>query len=162
MHDSFLRALQTHRPNLRERWEVLLRAERVTSPMANPDALVHLMDWTLDRLFDELRNPRLRRSNHARSRPERLGCVCGLNPLLAYFATAEQALVETLFLSDGELASLAALERSASLEDLKQAMHEVARREIDSFCAVCQNKDHYKHLHAAAAGAAVAQPVSAA
>jgi hypothetical protein len=148
MHDSFLRALQTHRPTLRRRWEELLRAERVTSPMANPDALVHLMDWTLDRLFDELRQPQFRRHLVGRTtRAERHGCVCGMNPLLAFFATAEQAIIETLFLADGDLAALASIERGASLEDLKRAFHEVARREIDSFCAVCQSRERHQHAH---------------
>ena len=142
MHDSFLRALQTQRPQLRHRWEELLRAERVTSGMAEPDSLVYLMDWSLDQLLDELRQNRFRRHVKPPAQSgERRGCACGKNPLLAYFATAEQAVIELLFLADGELAHLASLERSASLEDLKSALHEVARREIESFCAVCQSRE---------------------
>lgn len=136
MHESFLRALLTQRAALRQRWEALLRAERVTSPLANPDALVYLMDWTLDRLFDELRtyNARRRGRNHRDAPP----CPCGRNPLLTYFSTAEQAIVETLFLAEGELALLDTMERGASLDELKIAFHHVSRREIQSFCAVCQ------------------------
>lgn len=151
MHDSFLRALQTQRPDLRRRWEALLRAERTSSPMAHPDTLVHLMDWTIDRLWDELRQPQFRR--HARNHDHRgatLLCVCGKNPLLTYFSTAEQAIIETLFIDEQDLAGLSSLERSASLEDLKGALHAVARREIESFCAVCQGNArqvHAGHTH---------------
>lgn len=142
MHDSFLRALQTHRPQLRRRWEELLRAEHVTSGMAHPDSLVYLMDWTLDQLMNELRQSRFRRHLVGKAPSgERRQCVCGKNPLLAYFSAAEQAVIEVLFLADGELAHLAAIERSASLEDLKSALHEVARREIEAFCAVCQSRE---------------------
>jgi len=60
--------------------------------------------------------------------------------LLGYFATAEQAIIEVLFLSDDTFLFLDPTERSSSLVDLKNALSEVARREIDSFCAVCQSK----------------------
>jgi len=134
MHESFLRALTQHRPTLRSRWEQLLRAERISSPLANPDTLVYLMDYTLDRLLDELRNPRARRR---RGKHERSPCPCGRNPLLAYFQTAEQAIVETLFVTDGP-ASLPHVEREHSLEALKVAIRDVGRQEIEAFCAVCQ------------------------
>ena len=142
MHECFLRALHTQRPQLRKRWEELLRAERVTSGMANPDSLVYLMDWTLDQLMDELRQSRFRRHLENRSKPsERQSCVCGMNPLLAYFSAAEQAVIEVLFLAAGEVSQLSSLERGASLEDLKSALHAVARRDIESFCAVCQSRE---------------------
>lgn len=141
MHDSFLHALLAQRSSLRQRWEELLRAERVTSPLAHPDSLVYLMDWTLDSLFSELKQPQYRR-HHDRSWQgnPRQHCVCGLNPLLGYFATGEQAIIEVLFESEPSLASLGPTERGSSLFDLKTALNEVARREIDSFCAVCQSK----------------------
>ncbi len=148
MHDGFLRALQTQRPDLRQRWEALLRNERVSSPMAHPDTLVHLMDWTLDRLLDELRQPQFRRhTGNSVARSVGLGCVCGKNPLLTYFSTAEQAIVETLFIDEAELSELSGTERSASLQDLKAALHAVARREIDSFCAVCQSRVRHEQEH---------------
>ncbi len=142
MHDSFLRALITQRPQLRRRWEELLRAERVTSGMANPDSLIYLMDWTLDQLMNELRQSHYRRHLGNRASPsERQRCSCGMNPLLAYFSAAEQAVIEILFLAAGELSKLSSIERGASLEDLKSALHEVARRDIESFCAVCQSRE---------------------
>ena len=135
MHESFLCALTQHRPTLRSRWEHLLRAERISSPLANPDTLVYLMDYTLDRLLDELRNPRVRRR---RAREERAPCPCGRNPLLAYFHAAEQAIVETLFVTDGP-ARLPPEERETSLEALKIALRDVGRHDIEAFCAVCQH-----------------------
>ena len=145
MHDSFLRALQTHKPQLRRRWEELLRAERITNGMANPDHLVYLMDWTLDQLLNELRQARFRRHLDGRMKPtERKSCACGRNPLLAYFGACEQAVIEILFLAEGELSNLSSIERSASLEDLKSAIHEVARRDIEAFCAVCQSRERHE------------------
>jgi hypothetical protein len=139
MHDSFLHALQTQCSTLRQRWETLLRLERLSSPMAQPDALVYLMNWTLDSLFNELKNPRYRRHQpQVPSGGSRQACTCGKNPMLGYFSTGEQAIIEVLFVSNGELSALGPVERSSSLVDLKQAFEAVARREIDSFCAVCQ------------------------
>lgn len=142
MHDTMLRTLQSLRPTLLERWETLLRAEPVTSPLANPDSLVYLMDWTLDRFFNALRGPLSRRriADRAGSRPafveEQSLCACKMNPLLAYFATGEQALVQIA------LPLLQPREREATLSALRLAMQAVARREIDTFCAVCQRRPH--------------------
>lgn len=142
MHESFERALQTHRLDLRQRWEDLLRVERVTSGMANPDSLIFLMDWTLDQLMDEIQQFHFRRrGGHQASNGARNFCACGRNPLLAYFATLEQALIEVLFLADQELAELTPGERNASLEELKSAQNEVARRDIETFCSVCQSRE---------------------
>ena len=143
MQDGLMRALLTIRPTLRQRWETLLRAERATSPLANPDALVYLMDWTLDRLFEDLRAAPSRRRPSARTStapaPEAPPCPCGLNPLLAYFQTAEKALDDTFRhdLPDTHLFTL--LEREAAWAELRLVLQGVARREIESFCAVCMH-----------------------
>ncbi|MCF3650336.1 hypothetical protein [Synoicihabitans lomoniglobus] len=142
MHDGFKHALLNNRPTLLRRWETLLRAERVQTPMAHPDTLVHLMDWTLDQLFAEIQHPKLRR-HHPKSEglsgPGQL-CVCGQNPLLTYFSTAEQAMIETLLVERANTNRLSAVERDVSLSELKSALHAIARREIDSFCAVCRGR----------------------
>ena len=135
MHENFLQALQTHRDAICARWEILLRAEPVTSPLANPDTLVHLMAWTLDHLATELRRPRLRRRSDPTGTPI---CPCGHNPLLRYFATAEHALVESLFVDGRGLTELPSLVRETGLQELKLALSHLARGEIESFCAVCQ------------------------
>jgi hypothetical protein len=140
MHDTLLRTLQGLRPTILERWEALLRAEPVTSPLANPDSLVYLMDWTLNRFFTALRGPLSRRritsrgSNKSLDHEERELCACKMNPLLAYFATAELALIQAA------LPILQPRERESMLSAIRLAMHAVAKREIDTFCAVCQRR----------------------
>lgn len=140
MHDNLLRTLQGLRPTILEQWEVLLRAEPVTSPLANPDSLVYLMGWTLDRFLATLRGPLARRrlsecgSNKPAYIEEKELCACKMNPLLAYFATAEQALIQAV------LPTLQPREREAVLSAVRLAMQAVAKREIDTFCAVCQRR----------------------
>ncbi len=140
MQDGLMRALLTHRPTLRQRWESLLRAQPPTSPLANPDALVFLMEWTLDRLFEDLRNAPSRRRPAARTGvalSEPPPCPCGLNPLIAYFQTAEKALEEIYCPDILATDRFTTLEREAALMELKLVLRGVARREIESFCAVC-------------------------
>lgn len=144
MQDGLMRALLSYRPTLRQRWETLLRAERATSPLANPDALVFLMDWTLDGLFEDLRNAPSRRRcpsrpGTAQSAPP--PCPCGLNPLIAYFQTAEKALEDTYCHDIPDTHLLTCLEREAALLELKLVLQGVARREIESFCAVCLHSE---------------------
>jgi hypothetical protein len=140
MHDNLQRTLHELRPTILERWEALLRAEPVTSPLANPDSLVYLMAWTLDRFVEILRGPigRKRISEHGSNKPAYIEtrelCACKMNPLLAYFATAEQALIQTV------LPTLQPREREAVLPTVRLAMQAVAKREIDTFCAVCQRR----------------------
>ena len=139
MNDNLLRTLQGLRPTILERWEVLLRAEPVSSPLANPDSLVYLMGWTLDRFFTALRGPLSRRrigrgNNRASFNEERDTCACKMNPLLAYFATAELALIQAA------LPILQPCERESELSTIRLALQVVAKREIGTFCAVCQRR----------------------
>ena len=69
---------------------------------------------------------------------ERELCACKMNPLLAYFSTAEQALVQAI------LPTLQPREREAVLSSVRLAMQAEAKREIDTFCAVCQRR-HDEH-----------------
>lgn len=149
MQDALLRALLAHRPTLRQRWETLLRARPANSPLANPDALVHLMEWTLDGLFEELRSPASRRRAGFRGAGDAPPpCPCGLNPLLAYFETAAKAAEDTFCHDISDTHRFTVLEREAALAELKAVIKGVGRREIASFCAVCL------HSHRRAAGAA--------
>ncbi len=136
MQESLLAALCARRPQIRRRWEDLLRVERANTPLADPNSLVHLLDWSLDELF------RTMPSLPARRRPIRAvtaaDCACGRNPLLAYFAAGEQALREALVLAQAEIKNLTPLERDADLADLDYAMRLIGRREVESFCAICQ------------------------
>lgn len=138
MHERILHALKTHRPALLARWEMLLRAEDVATPLGNPDTLVHLMHWSLDCLDRELARPRLRR--RPTGRPSASDCACGRNPLLRYFATAERALVETLFVNSAELEGLDSLAREAGLHELKRTLNHISHAEIESLCSVCRHR----------------------
>jgi hypothetical protein len=41
---SLIQALSSRRREIRQRWDMLLRLERIETPLANPDVLVHLID----------------------------------------------------------------------------------------------------------------------
>jgi hypothetical protein len=136
MQDSMVAALHARRPQIRARWEDLLRVERANTPLAHPDSLVHLLDWTLDEFFRAVQSlPARRRSVRPFTAAE---CPCGRNPLLAYFAAGEQALRESLVLAQAEAKDLVPFFRDAALVELDLAVRQIARREIEAFCAVCQ------------------------
>ena len=138
-------ALRLRRPLIHARWEDLLRVEPANTPLANPDALVHLLDWTLDEFFRTLQGlPSRRRPLRAFALAD-VDCPCGRNPLLAYFAAGEQALQESLVLAQSELHVIEPGERDAALNELNLALRHIARREIESFCAVCQLRDRALH-----------------
>lgn len=138
MQADLIAALAARRPGIRMRWEALLRANRACSPLADPDALVHLIDWTLAEFERAVRGlPTRRRALRPLGRAE-LDCPCGHNPLLVYFAAGEQALQESLVLAQADRPGLNALQRDAELHELNLALRHIARREISSFCALCQ------------------------
>jgi hypothetical protein len=136
MQDSMVSALRSRRPQIRVRWEELLRIERASTPLANPDSLVHLLDWTLDEFFQALHClPARRRSVRPVSAED---CPCGRNPLLAYFTAGEQALRESLVLAQAETKDLSPHARDSALDELDLAFRAIARHEVESFCGVCQ------------------------
>lgn len=140
MQDSMVSALRSRRPQIRARWEELLRVERANSPLANPDSLVHLLDWTLDEFFRAVQClPARRRAVRPVSTDD---CPCGRNPLLAYFAAGEQALRESLVLGQSEMKDLSPYARDTALEELDLAFRAIARREVESFCGMCQFRPH--------------------
>lgn len=140
MQDSLVCALRTQRPQIRERWAALLRIEPVGSPLGHPDALVHLIDWTIDEIFAGLANP-LSGHDFGTVRPgdeTPPTCDCGRNPLLTYFAAGEQATIEGLVLTQAASSGLDPVERDTSLAELSHILRNIARREIEAFCGVCQ------------------------
>ena len=152
MQSELLGALRARQSDIRARWTELIRIEPVNTPLAHPEALSHLIDWTLAELFRGLSDGSYRRHrahDHAGT-PYRSFCACGRNPLLSYFDAAGQALREALVLVQATAATLDPIERDASLEELNLVLGHVARHEIEAFCGVCQ----HRHAHESAVGGA--------
>jgi hypothetical protein len=143
MQENLVRALRSRLPEIRAQWEALLHAEPVKTPLAYPDSLVHLLDWTLEEIFQGLTTLPVRRrlTRKASSPTDRQICPCGRNPLLTYFAAGEQAVREGLVLAQAATPALDPIERDAALVELDLVFHQIARREIESFCGVCQYRE---------------------
>jgi hypothetical protein len=143
MQESLLSALRARRFPIRLRWEALLRAEPIATPLGHPDTLVHLIEPTLDELFHALEaSPPSPCPAQPRIPPDAAACMCRRNPLLAFFAAARQATLEGLVLAQAASENLDPDERDSSLADLNQALHQISGREIEAFCGVCQ----FRHL----------------
>jgi len=134
MDESLLRALQERRPEIRARWETLLRIERVETPLANPDTLVYLFDQTLDEVLAALPDKSAR---PVRTRPK---CRCECNPMRAYFPALEQALLETLVLVQAGLPRLSTKMRVGAVTELCTALRRIAERELTVFDQICRQR----------------------
>lgn len=139
MTPELLTELRANTATLIQRWEALLRVERVTGPLANPDSLVHLIPDSLPKIFAALTRPTKGTMSFAHATAERLpACNCGNNPFLAYFVAGEQALVETVVLLQAKLPPSGNTESDVAKAIL--AMRALARNEIDTFCGVCTHR----------------------
>lgn len=132
MQGKIIRALQERRAQIRARWEALLRIEKVTTPLANPDTLVFALDNSLDEIFAALRQPPPRKSASDSATVE------GSSPWWAYFRAGEQALLESLILLQAEMESLDPAARDTSFGNLKQVINNLTRREIEAWGAICR------------------------
>lgn len=139
MHPSFLAELSHRRPAIKQAWERKLRLEPITSPLANPDTLVLLMDRTLEELIRSLAT-RCETATSGANRAPRTGCLCGLNPLLAYFRVAASVLPAQMCSSADHCPELSATEYTACLQEMMAEIHVIAADEIRSFCAMCQTE----------------------
>ncbi len=138
MQERELQALLTQRRTIRQRWELLLRKEPVLSPLGRPETLVYMMDWTLDRLFEQLKKAKARSAKTAKSQPcqdPAENCACGMNPLLAYFRTLRTAVVETL------LTLSAPTGHDTQVTQVVAVINNIAQSEIDTLCAVCRHRE---------------------
>ncbi len=143
MDERILHALESQRDELHARWEALLRVEPVTTPLGQPEALKHMIEYTLSTLFTALHTPHAPKRHFrsiASAATDRKLCPCGRNPLLAYFVAGEQAILEALILAQSNQPDCAEA-RAASLQELKHTLAWVAYREIETFCALCQMRD---------------------
>ena len=142
MRTQLVEMLRDRRVDIRGRWTDLLRADRASSPLAHPETLLHLIDWTLEEIERALLNPAQR---HRVGRGHRVDCQhecdCQRNPFLAYFGAGEQAVREALVLAQAATPALSPGERDAALEELNVVLHVVAQREIEAFCGLCQHRE---------------------
>jgi hypothetical protein len=127
--------------------------ERADTPMADPDNLVHMIDWTLDKVFADLRS---HKAPQGATLPPTIAtlrekCFCGHNPFFKHFLAGEQALLEALVLAQSEEPSPDASLRDAAVTELYLVTHALARCEIEAFCALCQHRPRPKTGQAMAA-----------
>ena len=139
MQETFIRALEGRRAQIRTRWETFLRIEKVSTPLANPDTLVYLFDQTLNEVFHALIGP-----PPARAVAPPLSAR-DTNPLYAYFVAGEQALLEALILIQAGARELDPKERDADVAHLRHIMHKIARRDIVSLEGVFHSKKPAAH-----------------
>lgn len=137
MQGLLLAEFQGRRFAIQARWDALLRVEPVTSPLANPESLVHLIDSTIEDVWRAL-HAGASASGASSASPPPPKCLCGRNPFLAFFAAGRQAMREGLILSQATLAPLDPPQRDRSLAELEAVLDKVSRREIETFCGVCQ------------------------
>ena len=132
MYEKIIKALQVRRAQIRARWEALLRIEKVTTPLANPDTLVFALDQSLDETFATLGQPLPLKPAVGSARSD------GPSPWRAYFRAGEQALLESLVLLQAEMDSLDPATRDTSFGSLKQVINNLTQREIQAWGAICQ------------------------
>jgi hypothetical protein len=141
MQKAWIEALSTNRRMIRGQWEAFLRLEQVDSPIADPEHLVYLIDWTFDEILGQLRIGKAKQAGGVRpfaSSAVRAGCHCGRNPLIKFFLAGEQALLEALvLLQSGEIPCEPG-DRSTAVTELYLAVHTVAAREVDTLCSMCR------------------------
>lgn len=130
MSRSLLPILDQRRPEIRTRWEALLRLEKPVTPLASPDILVHLFDHTLD----DVLAPRRPSRKPTAGAP----ACCSCNPLRPYFATLEQALLEALIWAQAAEPALTPTDRVAQVGELCERLRRVAHRELLLLESVCQ------------------------
>lgn len=138
MAPDLLQKLRARDSAIRERWETLLRIERVSGPLANPDALVHLIPDSLARVYKALAKRQIHRGPEPTSLTKLPACDCGNNPYLAYFVAGEQAIVESLVLLQAELPPEQRNNEDAT--DVIRAIRQLAGSEIDAFCGICVHR----------------------
>ena len=135
--------LLAQRDQVKARWEGVLRLEKMTSPLANPDALVHLVDHTLDEFFAALPVEWARQTSGAAGTDQACStapapCPCGRNPLIAYFSAGRQAVLEALVLGQVAMPDSAKAERDAAMQCVDRCYRDIERRELGLFCDLCQ------------------------
>lgn len=133
MQSIVLCQMRARRASIHSSWVALLGIEPVATPLAEPQVLVHQFDFTLNRIFEALKQPA------EGPCPGAFHCPCGLSPFLAYYRAAEQALLEALVLVHAQqMPESNVAERAQDVADLKTAVRSIGGEEIALFGSVCR------------------------
>jgi hypothetical protein len=139
MTADFAEQLRAQAFAIQSRWRTLLHLEPVSGPLANPEAMQHLIPQAFAQIIALACKSRHPAMTLERARAELPDCGCGHNPYRAFFVAAEQALTEAAVLI--QAAQPAARRTTADLAQLIFAVRMQARAEIDTFCSVCTHRD---------------------
>ena len=143
-----MQSVRRRRAAICKRWDVLLRLERVSSPLANPDTLVHLIPSTLDQILALAETPPHCDSTMTHAVGLKLpSCDCGNNPYLAFYIAGEQAIVEAVVWSQSESPDRA---RESEVASVISAARTYATDEIEAFCGMCMHRSRHHHCRYAA------------
>lgn len=136
MPDDIASPLEALRPAIKARWDFLLR-KAPASPVpamsiVKPGMLVFMLDDTLARLTERLREPlpadRPRR-DLAPYGGMRTGCQCGLHLLLTYYLAGARALHESLPGTFGP-----------ARVKVQHAFNQLAHDEMAALCGACRHR----------------------
>lgn len=134
MEDDVWRELGTRSVQIDARWEMLLRGERVCTPLAHPDALARLIPWAREEILE-------RTAATVEAEAGSTTCACGRNPFIAFYTAGEQAILEALVQVQCARASLDATVRDRTLSRLHAAIRQLSQREVAQFCLLCQHSE---------------------
>ncbi len=144
-----MQAVRRRRAAICKRWDVLLRLERVSSPLANPDTLVHLIPASLDQILALSELPPYCDATMTQAVGFKLpSCDCGNNPYLAFYIAGEQAIVEAVVWTQSESADRA---RDSDVASVISASRRYASEEIEAFCGMCMHRNRHAHCRFALA-----------
>lgn len=135
MNRDILAQLQRTAPLIKRRWEERLRAEPVSSPFANADALAALIPESIAEVLRKLGGAFAGRAAARALRQEEPMCDCGHNPYRAYFKAGEQAMTEALVLA--QTACHADPGDPATKAEMRGVIDMLARPKVDAFCHIC-------------------------
>jgi hypothetical protein len=139
MREEVLTALSRTQITIRREWEQRLRERPIVSALALPDLMIRLMDWTLDSIWTDVRTGGLAA---LREIDWPTHCACNANPLTGYFLCAKDTFIALFETTDIELPPMSPGEKNLCAIELMRALDRVAAKEIQTFCALCQQRPY--------------------
>jgi hypothetical protein len=137
MRKLLLRSLGVRQHKILHAWETLLREQKVTTPLAHTDILVHAMESTFAAVMENmLRGDVVVSASLDSEWPP--SCACGKNPFLTYYLTAEDAFCNALVDLQDQMCQQDFRQRAMELRRLRWVIRELARPDIEAFGSLCQ------------------------